>query len=119
MTQTTFLMLLHEDPAATAHLSGDALNALVQRYTAWAEEQAAAGRLTGGDKLTDDGGRHLREVDGRIQVLDGPYAEAKEVIGGFFLLQAADRAEAEAVAATCPHLALGWIELRQIAPAQP
>ena len=48
---------------------------------------------------------------------DGPYAEAKDVIGGYFVIEAKDAAEAEAIARDCPHLALAatnWVEIRPI-----
>jgi hypothetical protein len=47
---------------------------------------------------------------------DGPYAEAKDVIGGFFMVSAADREAARRIADTCPHLDLpgNWIELREV-----
>ncbi len=48
---------------------------------------------------------------------DGPYAEAKDVIGGYFVIEAKDAAEAEAITRDCPHLASSpgnWIELRPI-----
>lgn len=115
----TYLLLLHEDPAATADLAPEALAALIQRYADWAAEQGAAGRLVGGEKLAASGGRHLRKSGDRVAVVDGPFAEAKELVGGFFLIQAASLAEAEALAATCPHLDWGWIELRQVEPTGP
>jgi hypothetical protein len=46
---------------------------------------------------------------------DGPYAEAKDVIGGFFMVQAETDADAEKLAASCPHLrGRNWIEIRRI-----
>ncbi|OYU82576.1 MAG: transcription initiation protein, partial [Burkholderiales bacterium PBB5] len=84
-------------------------------YHAWAQDLAARGLRTGGEKLTDDGGRQLRLKDGRPLATDGPYAEAHDVIGGIFTIKAENDAQAEELALSCPHL-LGsqWIEIRRI-----
>lgn len=111
----TYLMLLHETPADAATLSADEMAAIVQRYSDWATDLAARGLLVAGEKLADDGGRRLRRDGDRVLATDGPYAEAHDVIGGFFSLRAASDAEAEALAATCPHLTgRNWIELRRV-----
>jgi hypothetical protein len=54
--------------------------------------------------------------NGRPQVLDGPFAEAKEMIGGFFLIDCATREEAIAIAAECPAAAWATLEVRALAP---
>ena len=55
--------------------------------------------------------------NGQVRVVDGPYAEAKEVVGGYFLIEAADYDEAVEISKGCPHLKYGGrIELRQIDP---
>ncbi len=54
---------------------------------------------------------------GKLVASDGPYAEAKDVIGGYFLIEARDLAAAEAIARECPHFALAssnWAEVRPI-----
>ena len=110
-----YMLILHDNPQAFAEYSPEQMQAVVERYTAWARQLAESGRHAGGNKLTDEGGRHLRRVDGRLSAVDGPYAEAKEVIGGYFLVNAADMAEAEAIARDCPHLDYdGRIEIRQV-----
>jgi hypothetical protein len=111
----TYLLLLHETPAAQPSLSADEMAALVRRYSDWAADLAQRGLLVSGEKLTDDGGRQLRRDGAQVLATDGPYAEAHDVIGGFFSIRAASDAEAEALAATCPHLGgQNWIEIRRI-----
>jgi len=113
----TYLMLLHETPADTAAVGPAEMAEIVASYARWAQQMAEAGHLTGGEKLADDGGRRLRREGGQPVATDGPYAEAQDVVGGYFLLTAADDAQAEALAATCPHLqGRQWIELRRIEP---
>ncbi|GAP35361.1 YciI family protein [Piscinibacter sakaiensis] len=111
-----YLLLLHETPATYAELGPEEMRALVERYRAWSAALAGQGRLVGGEKLADDGGRHLRRAEGRPLATDGPYAEAHDVVGGYFTIEAADAAEAEALATDCPHLAHpgNWIEIRRI-----
>lgn len=111
----SFLLLLHENPAQGTALSGAALQDIIRAHQAWAERLAAAGALLGGEKLTDDGGRRLRFEADRPVASDGPYAEAHDVVGGYYLLKAADMPAAEALAAGCPHRHPGqWIEIRQV-----
>jgi hypothetical protein len=84
---------------------------------AWAGELREKGKMVGGEKLSASGGRHIRMKDGRPVASDGPYAEAKDVIGGYFVLEARNLAEAEAIARECPHLSLSptnWAEVRPI-----
>jgi hypothetical protein len=108
-----YLLLLHEDPASVQDLSPEEMQQVLAKYMAWSQELRAAGRLTGGQKLRDEGGRHVR-AGGRVT--DGPYVEGKEVLGGFFVIEAADYDDAVAVTQACPHLAHGWVELREIDP---
>ncbi|MFN0182608.1 MAG: YciI family protein [Aquabacterium sp.] len=110
-----YLLLLHETPALYADMSPAAMKELVARYTAWAGEMGQAGRLVSGEKLTDDGGRHLSLKGGAPVAVDGPYAEAKDVVGGIFVIKAADDDEAQRLAQGCPHMRDGnWIEIRRI-----
>lgn len=53
---------------------------------------------------------------GKRKLIDGPYTEAKEMIGGFFLLDCESREEAVAIAAECPAAAWATVEVREIAP---
>ncbi len=114
---TDFLLLLHEDPSAFEELAPDEIESVIGEYVAWREELAAAGRLTGGTKLRDEGGRSLTKENGKVRVVDGPFSEANEVIGGFFMIAAADYAEAVEISRDCPHLKYGGrIELREVEP---
>jgi hypothetical protein len=110
-----FMLLLHESPTDLADVSPDEIQRIIGEYTAWRERLEAEGRLVGGRKLKDEGGREMRRIDGENRVVDGPYAEAKEVLGGYFEIEAADYDEAVVIAHDCPHLAYGGrIALRRI-----
>jgi hypothetical protein len=98
-------------------LPREKLMEMSKRYMGWADSLRQKGTLVGGEKLAAGGVRHIRVKDGKPVASDGPYAEAKEVIGGYFVIEVKDAAEAEAVARDCPHLALAptnWVEIRPI-----
>ncbi len=112
-----YLLLLHENPADARAVSPAEMAEVVAAYKAWSRALAERGQLLGGEKLADDGGRQLRLRGGQPVATDGPYAEAHDVIGGYFTISADDDAAAEALAATCPHLVGSqWIEVRRIDP---
>jgi hypothetical protein len=112
-----FMLLLHQDPNYNMDLPREKMLEITSKYMAWGETLRARGKLLGGEKLTASGGRQLRTSGGKVVVSDGPYAEAKDVVGGYFVIEARDLAEAEAIVSECPHLALAptnWAEIRPI-----
>lgn len=110
-----FLLLLHQEPGRYSHLSPEEIQKILGSYIAWREALVKRNKMRAGEKLTDDGGRHLRTKDGKLSVTDGPYSESQEILGGFFMIDAADYDEAVEIARTCPHQGKGkWIEVRQV-----
>lgn len=109
-----FLMLPRESGEAFADLSPEEMQRIIQRYHAWTEELRAADRLLLGHKLHDGEGRVATGGADGMVVSDGPYSETKEVIGGFWLIEADDYDHALRLAADCPHLEYGSLEIRQI-----
>ena len=110
-----FMLLLHDNTEMPEDLSAEDVQGVIGEYVAWRNKIAAEGKLAGGEKLMDEGGKHLSMVNGEIRVTDGPYAEVKEALGGFFTIEAADYDEAVEIAKTCPHATYGSkIEVRQI-----
>ncbi len=110
-----YMLLLHHNPADEVQISPAQMKEFVAAYQSWSRGLAQRGLLAGGDKLTDDGGRHLRLQGGKPLASDGPYAETHDVVGGYFIIKANDDAAAQALAQTCPHLAgTQWIEIRRI-----
>jgi len=87
------------------------------RMVRFAEELQQRGELVGAESLKDSTAAARVSVrDGNALVLDGPFAEAKEMIGGFFLLKCESRERATEIARQCP--AAGWatIEVRELGP---
>lgn len=110
-----FMFLLRENPADSANISPQQIQEIIAKYKKWSSEMGAKGKLLGGDKLTDEGGRHVRLKQNKALATDGPFVEAKDLIGGYFMIDAVDYAEAEKIAETCPHLTGNqWIEIRRI-----
>ena len=112
-----YMLLLHQVPNYNADLPREKMLEMTKRYMAWADSMRQRGKLVGGEKLAAHGGRQFRVKDGKTVVSDGPYAEAKDVVGGYFVIEAKDLAEAEALLRDCPHFTLSptnWAELRPI-----
>ena len=81
------------------------------------EELAAEGKLKAVESLAGlSSAVRVSQAGGRSLVLDGPFAEAKEMIGGFFLLHNVDREEAIAIAQRCPAAQWCTVEGRRLAP---
>jgi hypothetical protein len=108
-----YALLLHAAPDLFADASPDEIQAVIQRYSAWRVKLQRAGRLSNGIKLTDGQGRVLRGK-GAETVLDGPYPEAREVIGGFFVVEGTSYQDVVDLSRDCPHLDYGTIEIREI-----
>ena len=110
-----YMLLLHHTTGDQPDLSPEEIQGVIAKYREWSERMGAAGKLVGGDKLAADAGRVLRMADDRVSVVDGPYSETKEIVGGYFMIDAADYDDAVDIAGTCPHLSFGGtIELRAV-----
>jgi hypothetical protein len=109
------MLLLHDNPAAFANISPAQMQAVVEKYIAWGKKLREAGVMKAGDKLTDEPGRIMRRQDGQVRVTDGPYSESKEVLGGYYMIEAATYDKAIDYARDCPQLEYGGtIEVRQV-----
>lgn len=115
-----FMMLLYDDAENLQRwerMTPEEMQAVIERYDAWAGGLAAEGKLAGGEKLRDGQGRVVRGAGASRRTTDGPFAETREVVGGYFLLDAADYDEAVRLAGGCPHLEYGGtVEIREIEP---
>ena len=110
-----YMLLLHEQPMDYSQFSPEQIEAVIGEHIAWRKKIEADGKYVGSDKLKDEGGRHLVGTNGDFRVTDGPYAEAKEVIGGYYTISANDYEEAVEISRSCPHLKYGGrIELREV-----
>ncbi|HZZ91897.1 MAG TPA: YciI family protein [Usitatibacter sp.] len=87
--------------------------AILEKYMAWIEGVRRQTEILGSYKLHDQGGRRLTVRGG--EVMDGPFIETKEAIGGVFLIEAASLDEATAIARGCPIFEQnGYVEIRSV-----
>lgn len=92
-------------------------HAVYERMLRFAEDLQTRGLLLAAESLSSHASAaRVRVQGGQSRVLDGPFAEAKEMIGGFFLVNCQTREEAVAVAAQCPAAEWCTVEVRSLAP---
>ena len=110
-----YLALIHSDEAGWETLSDETRGALIERYLAFSKEAREAGVMLGGDQLAPTAAATtVRVRDGQTLVTDGPYAEVKEALGGYYLFECASIDEALDWAAKIPGAQHGAIEVRQV-----
>jgi hypothetical protein len=105
-----FFLLLHEDPTNWGTVSPEEMQRALEQYWAWTRKPFVKGH----EHLAEDMGKVIRSRGGVPRVADGPYSETKEVLAGFFVIEAASYDEAVARSLDHPHLAFGTIEVRQV-----
>src|SRR5947199_2749378 len=99
-------------------LSPEEMQKVADQWMAWFKRLTAQGKAIAGNPLEREG-RVVSGKNGRV-VADGPFAESKEAIGGYFLLQVKSLDEAVAIAKECPGLAYGAVvEVRPVAQECP
>ncbi|MFC5462738.1 YciI family protein [Massilia niabensis] len=113
----SYMLLIHEPVGQRATRTEAEGRALYERMLRFGDELAAEGVLLGAQSLapTSQASR-VRVEGGRARIVDGPFAEAKEMIGGFFHVKVATRDEALALAARCPAAEWATVEVRALAP---
>ena len=105
-----YLLLIHEPVGQRQARTEAEGHAVYDRMLRFAGELKARGVLRAVESLTSqDAAVKVKVSNGKAQVMDGPFAEAKEMVGGFFLLDCATREEALAIARQCP--AAEWATL--------
>ena len=110
-----YLMLICTDESADTATSPEEAAASMAEYGAFMEEMGKRGALQGGERLrpTTDA-TTVRVRDGETVTSDGPFAETKEQIGGYFVVDCKDLDEAIEIAAKIPGARFGSIEVRPI-----
>lgn len=114
----SYMLLIHE-PIGQRQARGEVEGrAVYARMLDFAADLKARGLLRAGESLVsqDGGAARVQVSGGRAQVVDGPFAEAKEMVGGIFLLDCKTREEALAIAAQCPAAEWATIEVRALGP---
>ncbi len=106
-----YAILIFDDPSLVERAG----QPLMDEYATFAGGLSETGLMRGGEQLSLTSVTTLRSEDGRTIVADGPFAETKEQLGGFFLVEAADLDEALEIAGRTPSLRIGGkVEVRPV-----
>ena len=114
----SFMLLIHEQRGDRDKRSDAEARALYDEMLAFGAALDADGLLVRAESLKSDKDaiRLQAAEDGEIRLFDGPFAESKEMIGGFFLLNCATQAEAVEIAKRCPAARFASVVVRELAP---
>ena len=110
-----YLLMIHGDESQMNTVTAEAANQMTQAHMAYAQALSKAGAMQGGQRLrpTSDA-TSVRVRGGKTEVLNGPYAETREQLGGYYVIDVPDRETALSWAARCPSASYGTIEVRPI-----
>ncbi len=110
-----YLLMLYADEAGWAKMSKGEHEQAVAAYMAYGEALNAAGVFKGSNRLQPIAtATTVRNINGKAQVLDGPYVDSKEQLGGYYLIDVPDLDAALSWAARCPGAGHGVVEVRPI-----
>lgn len=108
-----FMLLIYGDPANAP--GPDEEEAVFAEWLNYTNSLVASGAMVAGAPLEGvDQATTVRSRNGEIQTTDGPVAETQEILGGYYVINVADRAEAEALAAQMPNIEYGSVEVRPV-----
>ena len=106
-----YMLLLYDDPSIWRKISPEEMQKAVEKYHAWSKKPFTRAS----QRLAEDPGRVIRSKGNQPRATDGPYSETKEVLGGFYTIEAASYDEAVQRSLDHPHLEYGGtIEVRQL-----
>ena len=110
-----FLLMLYVNEAGWPTLTKEQQQRGMAAYVGYAEALQKAGVLRGTNRLQPSStAKTVRLADGKPQILDGPFTESKEHIGGYYLIDVPDLDTALSWAARCPTVGHGVVEVRAI-----
>jgi hypothetical protein len=115
-----YAILIYGDESGLAQLSQEDIDASLKEWWGYEGQLGEAGVKLAGEALQPSAtGKSVRAADGKTSVTDGPFAETKEQLGGFYLLDVKDEDEAIEWARKCPGVKFGTIEVRPIQEFEP
>lgn len=117
MLTMPYMLLIHEEVGQRRQRTEAEGHAVYDRMVRFAGSLKQRGVLRAVESLTSqDGSSRVTVRSGKAHVIDGPFAEAKEMVGGFFLVDVATREEALAIARECPAAEWATVEVRETGP---
>ena len=112
-----YMLLICGDEKAQAQASEAEMAAVMQGHMRFGQELQASGKMVHGERLRPDSeASRIRVKAGQRQVMDGPFAETKEALGGFYLIECATKGEAVEWAKKIPLREGGYIDVRPVWP---
>lgn len=112
-----YLLLICTEDKAGPPPSRAEMEAIVEGHARFGSELQAAGKMVAGERLRPhDEGSRVRFKAGQRQVMDGPFTETKEALGGFYLIECDSKQEAVEWAKKIPLREGGFVEVRQVWP---
>ena len=110
-----YMLLIFGNEAGMQAASKAEMGQMMAAYGAYTEAMKKAGIMVAGDRLQPSAAATtVRVAEGKTKVLNGPYAETKEQLGGYYIIEAPDLDAALSWAARCPGASHGTIEVRPI-----
>lgn len=110
-----YMLLIYANERGWSQLTPEQQTQGLAAYTAYTEALRKAGALVSSNRLQSaDVSTAVKITDGKTQVLNGPYVDSKEQLGGYYLIEAADLDAAIAWAARCPGASHGTVEVRPV-----
>jgi len=110
-----YMLLIHSDPAVLQALREAERSTSLAAYGAYTEALQKSGVLRGGNRLrTADTATTVKVREGRTEVLNGPFIDTREQLGGYYLIDVADLDAALDWAARCPGASHGAVEVRPV-----
>jgi hypothetical protein len=110
-----YMLLIYDDESTWGGMSEDERNGVMREYFQFTEDLRKAGKHVAGDALQPlSTAKSVRVRDGSAQTTDGPFAETKEALGGYYLVDVDSEAEALEWAAKIPSARFGTIEVRPV-----
>jgi hypothetical protein len=115
-----YLMLIMEHPDRRRNRPDEKARLEMEQMNSFAEQLKRRGVCTASESLRSlSDGVRIAVRGGQRIVADGPFAEAKEMVGGFFLLECRSKEEALKVASECPATEWATVEVRELGPCYP
>ena len=112
-----YLLLIYVSESEEAKMSAATLETVVGEYTSFTQGIVQGGQFKGAERLRPTASAStVRVRNGKTVITDGPFAETREQLGGYYLVEAKDQTEANALAARIPGAKYGSIEVRPIWP---
>lgn len=110
-----YMLLIYGDEAKMRAIPKEDASKMMPAYIAYTEALKKAGILLGGDRLQfTETATTVRIREGKTNVVNGPYAEAKEQLAGYYLIDVPDMDSALSWAARCPGAGVGSVEVRPL-----